>query len=107
MDEMIQDKVSQKQNELNATYDEKLRNYEERWASVFLFVVLSFTLGFASEQDLQRQVSLAKSQLRDMRMSNDSHQAKLLNHSQRQGIFQSRVLYLLFLIVCNRSGGNC
>jgi len=30
MDEMIQDKVSQKENELNATYDEKLRNYEER-----------------------------------------------------------------------------
>lgn len=30
---MIQEKVSQKANELNATYDEKLRNYEER--SVF------------------------------------------------------------------------
>jgi homeobox protein cut-like len=30
MDEMIQDKVSQKENELNATYDERLRNYEER-----------------------------------------------------------------------------
>lgn len=66
MDEMIQDKVSQKENELNATYDERLRNYEER------------------EQDLHRQVSLAKSQLRDLRMSNDSNQAKLLNHSQRQ-----------------------
>lgn len=30
MEEMIQDKVAQKANELNATYDEKLRNYEER-----------------------------------------------------------------------------
>jgi len=30
MDNMIQDKVAQKANELNATYDEKLRNYEER-----------------------------------------------------------------------------
>jgi len=30
MDEVVQEKVSQKENELNATYDEKLRNYEER-----------------------------------------------------------------------------
>jgi homeobox protein cut-like len=30
MDEMIHEKVLQKENELNATYDEKLRNYEER-----------------------------------------------------------------------------
>jgi homeobox protein cut-like len=30
MDEMIQEKVTQKENELNATYDEKMRNYEER-----------------------------------------------------------------------------
>ena len=41
----------------------------------------------SSEQDLQRQVSLVKSQLRDLRMSNDSNEAKLLNHSQRQGIY--------------------
>ncbi|KAF5380342.1 hypothetical protein D9615_004565 [Tricholomella constricta] len=66
MEEMIQEKVLQKENELNATYDEKLRNYEER------------------EQDLQRQISLTKNQLRDLRMSNDSNQAKLMNHSQRQ-----------------------
>ena len=31
MDELIQEKVSQKENELNATYDEKIRNYEERY----------------------------------------------------------------------------
>ncbi|KAJ3567586.1 hypothetical protein NP233_g6271 [Leucocoprinus birnbaumii] len=66
MDEMIQDKVAQKANELNATYDEKLRNYEER------------------EQDLQRQLTLTRNQLKDLRMSNETNQAKLIDHSQRQ-----------------------
>ncbi|KAK7472734.1 hypothetical protein VKT23_000844 [Stygiomarasmius scandens] len=66
MEEVIHERVMQKENELNATYDEKLRNYEER------------------EQDLQRQLSLTKNQLRDLRMSNESNQAKLLDHSQRQ-----------------------
>ncbi|EGN99686.1 hypothetical protein SERLA73DRAFT_53511, partial [Serpula lacrymans var. lacrymans S7.3] len=68
MEDMIQEKVVQKENELNATYDEKMRNYEER------------------EQDLQRQVTLFKNQLRDLRVSNDSNQAKLMNQSQRQGM---------------------
>lgn len=31
MDTMIHEKVSQKANELTATYDEKLRNYEDRY----------------------------------------------------------------------------
>ena len=31
MDTLIQDKVSQKANELTATYDEKFRNYDERY----------------------------------------------------------------------------
>lgn len=31
MDSLIQEKVSQKANELTATYDEKLRNYEDRY----------------------------------------------------------------------------
>ncbi|KJA20707.1 hypothetical protein HYPSUDRAFT_1090310 [Hypholoma sublateritium FD-334 SS-4] len=66
MDSLIQDKVSQKANELTATYDEKLRNYEDR------------------EQDLQRQLSLTKTQLRDLRVSNENNQAKLFDHSQRQ-----------------------
>ncbi|KAH9929496.1 CASP C terminal-domain-containing protein [Epithele typhae] len=66
MDDLIQEKVNQKENELNATYDEKMRNYEER------------------EQDLQRQLALTKNQLRDLRMSHDSNQAKLLDHTQRQ-----------------------
>ena len=30
MDELIVEKVTQKENELNATYDERMRNYEER-----------------------------------------------------------------------------
>ena len=30
MEEMIAEKVTQKENELNATYDEKMRNYEAR-----------------------------------------------------------------------------
>jgi hypothetical protein len=37
------------------------------------------------EQDLQRQLALTKQQLRDLRTSNDSNQAKLFDHSQRQG----------------------
>jgi len=69
MDTLIQEKVSQKANELTATYDEKLRNYEDR------------------EQDLQRQLSLTKDQLRDLRTSNDSNQAKLFDHSQKQGTY--------------------
>ena len=31
MDEMINERVTQKENELHATYDEKIRNFEERW----------------------------------------------------------------------------
>jgi homeobox protein cut-like len=38
------------------------------------------------ERDLQRQVNLVKGQLRDLRNSNDTQQAKLLDQSQRQGM---------------------
>lgn len=53
-------------------------------------IVTSSSNGFTnlcqcSEQDLQRQVALAKSQLKDLRTSNESNQAKLLDHTQRQG----------------------
>lgn len=34
MEDLIQEKVAQKENEFNATYDEKMRNYEERYAPV-------------------------------------------------------------------------
>jgi homeobox protein cut-like len=30
MDATIQERAAQKENELNATYDEKMRNHEER-----------------------------------------------------------------------------
>ena len=30
MESLIQERVTQKENELNATYDEKLLNYEDR-----------------------------------------------------------------------------
>ncbi|KAF8348313.1 CASP C terminal-domain-containing protein [Amanita rubescens] len=66
MEDMIQEKVVQRENELKATYDERLRNYGER------------------EQDLHRQVELTRNQLKDLRMSHESNQAKLLDQSQRQ-----------------------
>ena len=47
MDELIQEKVTQKENELNATYDEKMRNYEERY--VFMRVE-SHTVGYTNSQ---------------------------------------------------------
>lgn len=31
MDDLIQERVAQKENELNAEYDERMRNYEERY----------------------------------------------------------------------------
>jgi homeobox protein cut-like len=37
------------------------------------------------EQDLLRQVSLLKDQLRDLRVSNESTEARLLDQSQRLG----------------------
>ncbi|KAK1922128.1 CASP C terminal-domain-containing protein [Papiliotrema laurentii] len=66
MNDLIAERVTQKENELNAEYDERLRNYEER------------------EKDLQRQVKTARDQLRDLHTSNESTQAKLLDASQRQ-----------------------
>jgi homeobox protein cut-like len=84
MEEMIQEKILQKENELNATYDERLRNYEERYDIHSLYPDIAFNLNYR-EQDLRRQISLTKNQLRDLRMSNESNQAKLLDHSQRQG----------------------
>jgi hypothetical protein len=38
MDAAIQERVVQKENELNATYDERMRNYEERFATDTLCV---------------------------------------------------------------------
>ncbi|GAA5981296.1 hypothetical protein JCM5350_006091 [Sporobolomyces pararoseus] len=66
MEDMIQDKVAAKEAELHAAYDERLRNYDER------------------EKDLQRQVTVARSQLRELRTTADTSQARLLDNSQRQ-----------------------
>ncbi len=92
MEDMIADRVGAKEAELHATYDERLRNYDERYApTISLAVHLScqstdlFTFSIFSEKDLQRQVTVARSQLRELRTTNDSSQAKLFDHSQRQG----------------------
>ena len=85
MDDLIQERVTQKENELNATYDEKMRNYEER--CVPSYSTGQILMHIAREQDLQRQLALTKNQLRDLRSSNESNQAKLLDHTQRQGAF--------------------
>lgn len=66
MDDTIAEKVASKEAELNATYDERLRNYEDR------------------ERDLSKQVTLVKTQMRDLRTSNESTQAKLLDQGSRQ-----------------------
>ncbi len=42
-------------------------------------------LHFNREQDLLRQLTVTKTQLRDLRISNDSNQEKLLDHTQKQG----------------------
>jgi homeobox protein cut-like len=100
MEETIQQKVVQKEAELNATYDERLHNYEDRLADhACLFeirpIVILFLYCFR-ERDLQRQLDLTKEQLRDLRASNETTQAKLFDHSERQGasfILASAALY--------------
>jgi len=77
-------------------------------ASTFDFHWVADDSGY-SEQDLQRQISLTKNQLRDLRMSNDSNQAKLIDHSQRQGkINKSNLKHCLTKpIIPNRSRSRC
>lgn len=85
MEDLIQEKVTQKENELNATYDEKMRNYEERYDTTVSVLGRHDLRLVCREQDLQRQLALTKNQLRDLRMSHETNQAKLLDHTQRQG----------------------
>lgn len=42
-------------------------------------------MNVSREQDLQRQLTVTKTHLRDLRISNESNQARLLDHSQKQG----------------------
>lgn len=88
MDDLIRDKISQKENELNAQYDERLRNYEER------------------EKDLQKQVSTLRSQLKDMYASNENTQAKLVDASQRQDQDVAARLAELDLVVADLERAN-
>lgn len=39
-----------------------------------------------SEQDLQSQLALTRNQLKELRSSNETNQAKLLDQTQRQGM---------------------
>ncbi|KAI0048257.1 hypothetical protein FA95DRAFT_1588758 [Auriscalpium vulgare] len=88
METAIQEKVVQKENELNAAYDEKMRNYEER------------------EQDYQRQVTLVKDQLRDLRTSNESTEARLFDQSQRQDQEVSAKLTEMDMVVADLERAN-
>ena len=85
METLIQERVTQKENELNATYDEKLLNYEERCGEIFLMPKCTADFCITSERDLQRQLKLTKDQLRELRASNETNQAKLFDQSERQG----------------------
>lgn len=86
MEEQITEKVATKEAELNATYDERLRNYEDRFVPGLLYLSLADNLSsIYRERDLQKQVTTVKQQLRDLRMSNESTQAKLLDQGSRQG----------------------
>ena len=55
------------------------------WCSAYMRCHLTYACVYNSEQDLQRQVAMTKGQLRELRTSNESHQARLLDHTQRQG----------------------
>jgi hypothetical protein len=44
---------------------------------------------YCRERDLQRQLTLTKDQLRDLRASNESNEAKLIDQSERQGAASS------------------
>lgn len=59
----------------------------------------------AREQDLHRQVSLLKDQLRDLRVSNESTEARLLDQSQRLGKFSFQFGHLHLIVA--RPGGGC
>lgn len=94
MDDIVKENVSAKEAELHATYDERLRNYEERCAqnTPQLEDCLLTLNPTHREKDLQRQVTVARSQLRELRTTADSSQAKLFDHSQRQGALRIHCL---------------
>jgi homeobox protein cut-like len=95
MDAMIQERVTAKENELNATYDERMMNYEER-SDHNVLSVTSLKLAHR-ERDLQRQLAVHKSQLRDLQSSTESTHARLFDHSERQGTIQGYVFTLCLI----------
>ncbi|KAH8926352.1 hypothetical protein BT69DRAFT_1278921 [Atractiella rhizophila] len=66
MERMVSERTKVKEKEVEAMWEEKMRNYEER------------------EQSSTRQLELLKNQLIQLRSSNESTQARLLDHSERQ-----------------------
>jgi len=54
---------------------------------------LSLRLTRDREHDLQKQLDLSKTQLRDLRASHDTNQAKLIDHTQRQGSLEKSSMH--------------
>ncbi|KAG0144756.1 hypothetical protein CROQUDRAFT_659572 [Cronartium quercuum f. sp. fusiforme G11] len=66
MEEMVKAQVSNKEAELNAMYGERILNFQER------------------EKDLSKQLDLTKRQLADLRTSDESNQAKMMDDFSRR-----------------------
>ncbi|KAA1127872.1 hypothetical protein PGTUg99_011073 [Puccinia graminis f. sp. tritici] len=66
LEEMVKLQVSNKEAELDAVYGERIMNFQQR------------------EKDLTKQLDLTKKQLADLRTSNESNQAKMLDDSSRR-----------------------
>ncbi|PLW23037.1 hypothetical protein PCASD_11030 [Puccinia coronata f. sp. avenae] len=66
LEEMVKVQVSNKEAELDAVYGERIMNFQQR------------------EKDLTKQLDLTKKQLTDLRTSNESNQAKILDDSSRR-----------------------
>lgn len=66
LEDMVKTRVANKESELNATYAERIANFQDR------------------ERDLTKQVEVARTQLRDLRTSNESTQARLLDDSSKR-----------------------
>ncbi|CAH7671413.1 protein CASP [Phakopsora pachyrhizi] len=66
LEESVRAQVSNKEAELNAVYGERIMNFQQR------------------EKDLIKQLDITKKQLSDLRMSDESNQAKILDDSSRR-----------------------
>jgi len=66
LEDTVKLQVSNKEAELDAVYGERIMNFQQR------------------EKDLTKQLDLTKKQLADLRTSNESNQAKILDDSSRR-----------------------